>query len=99
MKELKPVPRPKGSKNKKTILFDTVEEIDAKIAEAEAAVTSLTEELKTKKKELKDLIKAKADAEKIAAEKKEEEAKERLLEAFAASGKSIDEVISLLQEN
>ena len=67
------MPRPKGSKNKKSlVVVETVENIDEKIATAESAIAALTEELKTKKAELKELTKAKAEAEKLAAEKKEE---------------------------
>ena len=91
------MPRPKGSKNKKTTIT-VIENIDDKIAVAEAAVSSLTEELKAKKKELKDLLRAKEQAAVLAAEKKAEEDKAKLLDAVAASGKSIDDIISLLQE-
>lgn len=91
------MPRPKGSKNKKSlVVVDTVENIDEKIIAAESAIATLTEELKAKKAELKELTKAKAEAEKLAAEKKAEEDKAKLMEAIAASGKSVDEIISLL---
>ena len=89
--------RPKGSKNRKYAEFvDTVENIDEKIVGAESAIAALTEELKAKKAELKQLTKAKAETEKFAAEKKAEEDKAKLMEAIAASGKSVDEIISLL---
>ena len=91
------MPRPKGSKNKKMpVVIDSVENIDAKIATAESAIATLTEELKAKKAELKELTKAKVEAEKFAAEKKAEEDKAKLMEAIAASGKSVDEIIQLL---
>lgn len=91
------MPRPKGSKNKKNlVVVDTVENIDVKIVAAESAIATLTEELKAKKAELKELTKTKAEAEKLAAEKKAEEDKSKLMEAVASSGKSIDEIISLL---
>lgn len=91
------MPRPKGSKNKKSlVVVDTVENIDEKIVAAESAIAALTEELKAKKAELKELNKSKVEAEKIAAEKKAEEDKAKLMEAIAASGKSVDEIISLL---
>ena len=91
------MPRPKGSKNKKTaVTIEPVENIDEKIAATETAITELTESLKTKKAELKELTKAKAEAEKLAAEKKAEEERTKLLEAIAASGKSVDEIISLI---
>ena len=96
-KECATMPRPKGSKNKKSlVVVDTVENIDEKIIAAESAIAALTEELKAKKAELKELTKAKTEAEKIAAEKKAEEDKAKLMEAIAASGKSVDEIISLL---
>ena len=91
------MPRPKGSKNKKSlVVIDTVENIDEKIATAESAIAALTEELKAKKAELKELNKSKVEAEKLAAEKKAEEDKAKLMEAIAASGKSVDEIINLL---
>ena len=53
------MPRPKGSKNKKTaVIIETVESIDERIATTEAAISTLTEELKAKKAELKELTKA-----------------------------------------
>ena len=91
------MPRPKGSKNKKTVvIIDTPENIDEKIAAAEAAIAEMTEVLKTKKAELKKLTKAKIEAEKVAAEKKAEEEKAKLMDAIAASGKTVDEIIQLL---
>lgn len=91
------MPRPKGSKNKKRpVVVDTVENIDERITTVESAIAALTEELKAKKAELKELTKAKAEAERLAAEKKAEEDKTRLMEAIAASGKSVKEIISLL---
>ena len=93
------MPRPKGSKNKKTaVVVDPVENVDEKIAAAEAAIAALTEELKAKKAELKKLNKAKEKAEKVAAEKQAEEDKAKLLEAITASGKSVDEVLELLKK-
>lgn len=97
VKECANMPRPKGSKNKKSlVVVETVENIDEKIVAAESAIATLTEELKAKKVELKELTKAKVEAEKLVIEKKAEEEKVKLMEAVAASGKSIDEVISLL---
>ncbi len=93
------MPRPKGSKNKKTtVVIETVENIDERIAATESAISTLTEELKAKKAELKELTKAKAAAEKLAAEKKAEEDKTKLLDAVAASGKSIDEIIDMINQ-
>lgn len=89
------MPRPKGSKNKKKAVV-VVENVDERIAAAEAEIASLTEQLKAKKAELKDLNKAKAEADRLAALQKAEAEQAKLLEAVAASGKSIDEIISLL---
>lgn len=66
------MPRPKGSKNKKTVI---VENIDEKITAAEREIAELTDTLKTKKAYLKELVKAKAESAKIAAAKKAEEDK------------------------
>ncbi len=89
------MPRPKGSKNKKKAVV-VVENVDERIAAAEAEIASLTEQLKAKKAELKDLNKAKAEADRLAAQQKAEAEQAKLLEAVAASGKSIEEIISLL---
>lgn len=73
-KETTPMPRPKGSKNKKTVisteLVETVESIDERIAAAEKAIETLTKDLKAKKAELKALMKLKVEAEAVAAKKK-----------------------------
>lgn len=96
-KECVTMPRPKGSKNKKTaVVIEAVENIDEKIAVVEATIAELTESLKAKKAELKELTKAKVEAEKLAAEKKAEEEKAKLMDAITASGKSVDEIISLI---
>lgn len=97
------MPRPKGSKNKKsavaatTTAVLTVEELDAQIASTTAEIETIAAELKTKKAELKKLEKERTSAEKAAAAAKAEEDKARVLEAIAASGKSIDEVLELLK--
>ena len=53
------MPRPKGSKNKKAtapaIVTSSVEEIEQKMAAVEAEITSLSEQLKNRKAELKGL--------------------------------------------
>lgn len=95
------MPRPKGSKNKKTVtveIVETVESIYERIAEAEKAIEILSADLKAKKAELKELTKLKEQAEAAAAAKKAEEDKAKLLEAVAASGKSVDEIIELLKQ-
>ena len=99
-KEAAPMPRPKGSKNKKatsTELVETVESIDERIAAAEAAIETLTTDLKAKKAELKELVKLKAQAEAVAAMKKAEEDKAAILEAVEKSGKTVEEILELLK--
>lgn len=99
-KEAIPMPRPKGSKNKKPItneLVETVESIDERIAAAEAAIETLTTDLKAKKAELKGLMKQKAEAEAAAAKKKAEEDKAAILEAVEKSGKTVEEILELLK--
>ena len=88
------MPRPKGSKNKAKII---VENVDEKIVAVEAEIVEMTASLKAKKAELKQLKKAKVQADKAAEEKKAEEEKAALLEAIAQSGKSMDEILDLLK--
>ena len=94
VKEMPVMPRPKGSKNKKTVF---VENIDEKIAATEKEIAELTDALKAKKAELKQLAKAKAESEKIAAAKKAEEDKAAILDAVEKSGKSIEEILEMLK--
>ena len=96
------MPRPKGSKNKKTAantpdINISIDSIDEQIKATEAEIESMTASLKDKKAELKKLNKAKEKAEKLAAEQKAEEDKIRILDAVAASGKSIDEILEMLK--
>ena len=92
------MPRPKGSKNKKAFeQMESIENIDERIAATEAAIASLTEELKAKKAELKRYQKMKEEAERIAAEKKAEEDRATILAAVEASGKSVEEILELLK--
>lgn len=87
------MPRPKGSKNKVKV----IENVDEKIAALEAEIAGLQESLKTKKLEMKALVKAKDKADKAAAAKKAEEEKAELLEAIEKSGKSLEEVLAFLK--
>ena len=111
------MPRPKGSKNKKTIsqstpaaapVIENIDQISEKIASVEAEIAAIGDQLKAKKYELKTLVKEKAKADKAAAKqkakeeaeaaaKKAEEDKAKLLEAFQASGKSVDELVAFLK--
>ena len=88
------MPRPKGSKNKAKAV---IENVDEKIAAVEAEIAKLTADLKEKKTELKKLVKAKAEADKVAAEKKSEEEKAEMLAAIEKSGLSFAEVMDLLK--
>ena len=91
------MPRPKGSKNKKAFeQVESIETIDERIATAETAIASLSEELKAKKAELKRYQKMREEVERIAAEKKAEEDRAAILAAVEASGKSVEEILDLL---
>ena len=92
------MPRPKGSKNKKAFKqIESIETIDERIAAAETAIASLTDELKAKKAELKKYQKMREESERVAAEKKAEEDKAAILAAVEASGKSVEEILELLK--
>ena len=94
------MPRPKGSKNKKKIIEGellSVEQYDEKIVALTAEIENLTETPKTKKAELKELEKGKEAAVEAAAAQKAEEEKKKILDAVAASGKSLDEILELLK--
>lgn len=91
------MPRPKGSKNKKKLIELSVENFDEKISSVENEISMLTDQLKAKKAELKMLVKAKeADAVAKAAQKAEEE-KAAIIAAVEQSGKSVDEILSMLK--
>ena len=93
------MPRPKGSKNKKTISqVLPVENIDEKIAAAEAEIEKLAADLKAKKSELKTLLKAKETAAKAAAAKKAEEDKAAILAAVESSEKTVEEILKFLNK-
>ena len=94
------MPRPKGSKNKKTLAAVSAQaatEIDSRIAAVEAEIEELSEKLKARKAELKTLAREKAKADAAAAAKKAEEDKTAILAAVEASGKSLDEILALLK--
>jgi uncharacterized protein involved in exopolysaccharide biosynthesis len=94
------MPRPKGSKNKKTLAAVSAQaatEIDSRIAAVEAEIEELSEKLKARKAELKTLAREKAKADAAAAAKKAEEDKAAILAAVEASGKSLDEILALLK--
>ena len=96
--------RPKGSKNKKTIAAEVDNQItlstaliDEQISAVEAEIADLTQTLRSKKAELKTLTKEKVRAEELEARQRAEADKEKLLDAVAKSGKSIDEILELLK--
>lgn len=95
------MPRPKGSKNRKTSVNTemelTLENICERIAEVEENIEMLANELKSKKAELKELTKLKERAEAAVAAKKAEEDKEAILAAVAASGKTAEEIIEMIK--
>lgn len=91
------MPRPKGSKNKKKTIELSIENFDEKISSVENEISMLTDQLKTKKAELKNLLKAKeADLAAKAAQKAEEE-KAAIIAAVEQSGKSVDEILSMIK--
>ena len=75
----------------------TVEELQLQIDKTAQEVEEMSKTLKSKKADLKDLLKARERAEKYAAEAKAQEEQSRLLEAVEKSGKSIDEILAMLQ--
>ena len=98
------MPRPKGSKNKKTIAASAASTsvldltaIEEMIGKIESEIDTLGETIKAKKAELKELGKQKLAAEKRAAERKAEEDKSKLLDAVEKSGKSIEEILELIK--
>ncbi len=71
------MPRPKGSKNKKTAtqsvaapVAEAVETIEEKINSINAEIAALNDQLKAKKAELKVTLREKAKADKAAANQK-----------------------------
>ena len=92
------MPRPKGSKNKKKIVqIDSLEVIEAKIAETEQSIERLSAELKAEKLALKELVKSKEIALKMEAEKRAAEDKATILAALENSNKSLDEILTFLK--
>ncbi len=87
------MPRPKGSKNRKTRI---IENVDEKIAAAQSEIGRLSAELKARKAEMRALNKAKQNAEKAAAARKAEEDKKAILAAAEASGRTVEEILAFL---
>lgn len=86
------MPRPKRSRNKPSLPAN----IDEQIASVNAEIENLTASLKQRKAELKRLMKDKVEADRIAAEKKAEEDKAKILAAVEASGRTVDEILEML---
>ena len=92
------MPRPKGSKNKKTLVqLDSLEGIEAKIADAEQNIERLSAELKAEKLTLKELLKSRELAMKAEAEKRAAADKAAILAALENSHKSLDEILTFLK--
>ncbi len=93
------MPRKPGSKNKPKVEAPilTVEEIESKMSTLQSEIDELGETIKAKKAELKQLAKDKLAAEEAAIAKKAEEDKKAILDAVAASGKSVEEILELLK--
>ncbi len=83
-------------RGKKTIIPENIDEM---ITTAEAEVVELARKLKEKKAEVKKLTKAKEAQIKAAAEKKAAEEKEKLMKAFADSGKTVEEILDFLKKD
>ena len=97
------MPRPKGSKNKKTIqalatIATTVDSFDEQIAAVNKEIDELNAALKARKADLKKLTAKKLKAEKAAADRKLEEDKEKIFDAIKQSGKSAEEILALIKE-
>ena len=87
------MPRPKGSRNRAKTL---VENVDEKLADTDREISRLNAALKTARAERRALVRAKQNADALAAARKAEADQRALLAAVEASGKSIDEVLAML---
>ena len=90
------MPRPKGSKNKKTTSIPSLAAIQEQIETVAGEIESITAEIKTKKAFLKQLQKDLAVAKEMAEMKKAEEEMAAILKAVKESDKSVDEIIEFL---
>ena len=93
------MPRPRGSKNRPKAEAPVLDlnAIEEKMAALQSEIDELGETIKAKKAELKQLAKDKLAAEEAAIAKKAEEDKKAILDAVAASGKSVEEILELLK--
>ena len=80
---------------------EIIENIDEKITAVNNEIEDLKVQIKDKKQELKKLIKAKADNERIAAEKKAAEEKEKVIAAVTSAiekgEKTAEEILDYLK--
>ena len=77
---------------------DLVEKIGAQIEAKEEEIKELEESLKGRKAELKELLKAKAKAEKEKERVEAAEQKKQLVEAVMNSGRSMEEILEFLNK-
>ena len=77
---------------------EMVEKVNAEIAAKEEEISNLEEDLKARKRELKELQKAKMRAEKEKELLDAAEEKKKLVEAVMNSGKSVDEIMAFLNK-
>ena len=80
----------------KTVPANTVKEIDKQIAGVEAEIKVITDQLKEKKTELAGLKKAREKALKAQQAEKDLAEKKKIVDAVLKSGKSVEEVLALL---
>ena len=85
-----------GVKSGVEMTGDLVEKIGAQISMKEEEIQNLEASLKDRKVELKELLKAKAKAEKEKEMVKAAEEKKKVVEAVLNSGRSMDEIMSFL---
>lgn len=84
------------SEKAKDISAGTVKAINGQISSLEQEIADLTQQLNEKKAELKTLQKAREKAEKLAAKEKDAAETKKLVNAIMKSGKSVEEVLTLL---
>lgn len=91
------MPRPKGSKNKRSAVQVGIENVEELISQTMDEIDQLNAELKARKSELKRLVKIQEAQARAAAEKKAEEDKQAILSALESSGKSVEEILNFLK--
>ena len=91
--------RTKGSKNKKKseLVYNTVAEVDARLEQLSSEIDELSNTLKSRKTEMKELVKTRASIEAAEAEARAEAAKQELIAVIEESGKSYEDVIRMIK--